>query len=201
MEKHLHLKNDIGMKKRALIFSGIFISLFVLVSSTASACSYAYITNMDNVTHFKSAAYSHSLSYSGNSQLDKPMPNGIVSVIDTATNNIVANLSVGKFPVGVAATSDGKTVYVTNAYSDTVSVINTATNTVTSTVNVGEYPIGIAVEGNYVYVANDDNCTVSIINRTTNTVTSTLNVGDGPSGIASTQNYVYVASYIMTLFL
>ena len=63
-----------------------------------------------------------------------------VSVIDTATNTVVATVPVGNNPCGVAVTPDGKHVYVTNDGSNTVSVIDTATNTVVATVPVGTWP-------------------------------------------------------------
>ena len=37
-----------------------------------------------------------------------------VSVIDTATNTVVATIAVGQFPFGVAITPDGTRAYVTN---------------------------------------------------------------------------------------
>jgi YVTN family beta-propeller protein len=60
-----------------------------------------------------------------------------VSVIDTATNMVVATVAVGLFPSGVAVTPEGARVYVANVNSDTVSVIATATDTEEATVAVG----------------------------------------------------------------
>ena len=51
-----------------------------------------------------------------------------VSVIDTATNLLIANVPVGNFPFGVAVTPNGKSVYVTNDGDHNVSVIDTTTN-------------------------------------------------------------------------
>ena len=68
-----------------------------------------------------------------------------VSVIDTATNTVVATIPVGQFPFGVAITPDGTRAYVPNAGDNTVSVINTATNTVVATVPVGGGPFGVAI--------------------------------------------------------
>ena len=57
-----------------------------------------------------------------------------VSVINTATNAVVATVVVGTRPYGAAVTPDGTRAYVTNQNSNTVSVINTATNAVVATV-------------------------------------------------------------------
>jgi YVTN family beta-propeller protein len=68
-----------------------------------------------------------------------------VSVIETATNTVVATVAVGSAPLRVAVTPDGKHAYVTNDNSNTVSVIDTATNTVLATVAVGKGPLGVGI--------------------------------------------------------
>ena len=81
-----------------------------------------------------------------------------VSVIDTATNMVVATVPVGAVPGWVAVTPDGKYAYVTNGNAgnppSTVSVIDTATNMVVATVPVGLGPGALAVtpDGKHVYV-------------------------------------------------
>ncbi len=62
---------------------------------------------------------------------------GTVSVIETASNTVVATVPVGVGPRGVAITPDGAFAYVTNFASGTVSVIATASNTVVATVDLG----------------------------------------------------------------
>ncbi|HEX6731584.1 MAG TPA: hypothetical protein VF074_16280, partial [Pyrinomonadaceae bacterium] len=66
-----------------------------------------------------------------------------VSVIDTATNTIVAIVPVGS-PNGIAVSPDGALVYVTNLSNNTVSVIDTATNSPFAVVPVGTFPLGVA---------------------------------------------------------
>jgi YVTN family beta-propeller protein len=63
-----------------------------------------------------------------------------VSVIDTASNTVIATVAVGVAPQGVAVHPDGSRVYVANSSSNTISVIDTATNTVVGTVPVGMQP-------------------------------------------------------------
>jgi YVTN family beta-propeller protein len=87
-----------------------------------------------------------------------------VSVIDSSTNTVVATVTVGNSPHGVAVTPDNTHVYVTNDGSDTVSVIDTSTNTVVATVTVGDEPFGVAVTPDGSFVANQGG-TVSVIER------------------------------------
>ena len=60
-----------------------------------------------------------------------------ISVIDTATNTVIATIPAGEYPEGVAVSQDGRRAYITNRNrlgsghtTGTVMVIDTATNTV-----------------------------------------------------------------------
>jgi YVTN family beta-propeller protein len=111
-----------------------------------------------------------------------------VSVIDTASNAVVATIPVGTLPVGVATTPDGTRAYVTNAGDNTVSVIDTAKNTVMATIPVVGEPQSIAItpDGKHGYITNVFDNTVSVIDTAKNTVVAKIPVGDEPSGIAIT---------------
>lgn len=105
-----------------------------------------------------------------------------VSVIDTASNTVVAAAPVGSGAVGSAVHPAGTRVYVTNTASRTLSVIDAATNAVVATIPLGEgdvEPLGVAVtpDGSRVYVANVQNGTVSVVDTATNAVAATLPVG------------------------
>ena len=109
-----------------------------------------------------------------------------VSVIDTATNIVVATVAVGDLPVGIAVTPDGSHVYVANSLPNSVSVIDTATNTVVASVSVGGQPTGVAVtpDGKHTYVTDLGSNSVSVIDTATNTVVATVAVGSSPYGVA-----------------
>jgi len=68
------------------------------------------------------------------------IPSNTVSVIDTSTDTIIANIPVGTMPVGVSVNLSGTYVYVTNVQSNNVSVIDTITNKVVATIPVGSAP-------------------------------------------------------------
>jgi YVTN family beta-propeller protein len=142
---------------------------------------------------------------------------GTVSVIDGASNTVIATVTVGSTPLGVAVNSATNQIYVTNycgndvscnTYSGTVTVIDGGSNTVTATVNVGAGPYFPAVNSstNQIYVSNscgnDPTCphpyspgTLTVIDGATNNPSS-VNVGYEPVYLAVNQvtNKIYVAN-------
>src|SRR6516165_12158601 len=91
------------MKLRSALLAFAFASV---LGSAQSLAQNAYITNNNDNT---------------------------VSVIDTATDKVIATISVGSLPLGVTVTPDGGNVYVTNTNSATVSVIDPVSNKVIDT--------------------------------------------------------------------
>ena len=111
-----------------------------------------------------------------------------VSVIDAATNTVVATIPVGNLPTLIALTPDNTRAYVANQGSNDVTVINTATNTVVATIPVGTQAIGVAVtpDGTRVYATGTASNTVSVINTATNTVEPQSPSEVGPQGVKVT---------------
>jgi len=129
-----------------------------------------------NTMHAQTRAYASNIS------------NNTVSVIDTATNTLIATIPVGVAPFELTITPDGTRAYVTNSSLDTdsISVIDTTTNTVIATIGSFFLPNGVAItpDGLRVYVPNFGNSTVSVIDTITNTTIATIPVGANPIGIA-----------------
>jgi YVTN family beta-propeller protein len=135
-----------------------------------------------------------------------------VSVIDVASNAVVATIPVGGVPDGVAITPDGTNAYVTNAFDNDVSVIDIASNTVVTTIPVGSLPDGIAMTSggthaqyddtrrhpSLAYVTNGADNTVSVIDTASNTVMTTIQVGQSPNAVSITPDgaYAYVTNQL-----
>jgi gliding motility-associated-like protein len=130
---------------------------------------------------------------------------GNVSVVNTATNTVVSNITTGSNPFGVSVNPDGSKVLVTNFGSNTVSVISTVTNTVIATITVGSQPMGIVAspDGSKVYVVNQGSLltpgipgTLSVIDAATNTVIATVTLALQPQGVCISPDgsKVYVAN-------
>ena len=123
---------------------------FVSVSS-AEAQTFAYVSNADRNT---------------------------VSVIDTATNLVVATVPVGKLPIGLAATPDGSRVYVAALNSARVDVIDTTTNTLATSIPVSggnATYVAIRPDGLRAYVGVGEQ--VQVIDTATNTIVATILLG------------------------
>ncbi len=126
-----------------------------------------------------------------------PPPAG--SGLTTAcVNCVVATVTVGNGPIGVAYDSTQGEVFVANNGASTVSVISTSTNAVVATVTVGSGPYAVAYDSTQgeVFVANLNAGTVSVISTSTNAVVATVTVGSSPAGVAydPTDGEVFVAN-------
>jgi len=156
----------------ASVLRRLTIGALVAMSAAVHAAPFAYISNAGSNT---------------------------VSVIDIATNSVIAAVPVGAFPQGVAVNPTGAFVYVANRDSNNVSVIDVHTNTVVATVPVGSHPLGVAVNpaGTLVFVTNASNNNVSVINTSSTTVVATVPVGAVPVGVAVNPagTLAYVANF------
>ncbi|SNT47694.1 PQQ-binding-like beta-propeller repeat protein [Rhodococcoides kyotonense] len=89
-----------------------------------------------------------------------------VTVIDAATNTVVDSLAVGGGSLtGIAATSDGGSIFVNQSDTDTVAIIDTDGHEPPQTVSVGARPGGaIVAPGNTTaYVTNGESASVSVL--------------------------------------
>lgn len=115
---------------------------------------------------------------------------GTVSVIDTATNQVVgAPIPVGEGPSSIAFTPTGTTAYVANRHSEDVTPIDTATKVAGAPIPIGTTAatIAIAPNGTFAYVTSADESKVLVIDTQTNQVVGApIEVGLGPWGVAFT---------------
>ena len=112
------------------------------------------------------------------------------SVIDTASRTVLGTIAVGRGPIQVHATPDGRHVYVANQGTeaepaDTVSLIEVATDEVVATIRTGNGAHGVAVsdEGLLAFVTNIVDATVSVIDTAQRRVVASFATGAGPNGI------------------
>jgi len=115
-----------------------------------------------------------------------------VALINTATYAVISKIPVSTTSMGVAASPDGKLLYVLGP--GIVSVINTSTNAIIATIPVGANPncISISADGSRVYVVDDSPVSINntgdvmVINTSTNAVIATIPLGVYPGSAALT---------------
>ena len=98
---------------------------------------------------------------------------GTVSVIDTASFQVGAEIDVELHPSGIRISPDGRLAAVANANSDSVSFLDTATLEVTGKINVTAFPINylgssptalaFSPDGQRLYVACGGNNAVAVL--------------------------------------
>jgi YVTN family beta-propeller protein len=123
-----------------------------------------------------------------------------VSVIDIASNSVVATAAIGGGPTAVVASPNGARLYVLNGSGASVSEIDTATNAILKTTPLGATQargMAITPDGSRLYVSTFGSNNVKVIATATMTVTATIPVGQVPLGVdvSPDGSHVYVAAY------
>ncbi|MDB5157772.1 MAG: beta-propeller fold lactonase family protein [Mucilaginibacter sp.] len=128
---------------------------------------------------------------------------GQLSVINTATDKVIATSPISFNPYGETVSPDGKFVYVTDHYSENVLTLDASTYAVIASTSTGpeSSPQSVAVspDGSKIYVTHNNlfkTGSVDEIDAVTHTVTSTIYVGLNPVGITlnSDGSRIYVAN-------
>jgi YVTN family beta-propeller protein len=96
---------------------------------------------------------------------------GSVSVVDVATNAVVATVPVGRAPGALALNTVTRRLYVSNGDDATVSVIDTTSNTVVTTIAAGGLGVAVDESTNRVYAAAGT--MLAVIDGATNAVVAT----------------------------
>lgn len=126
---------------------------------------------------------------------------GVVNVLDTRTNTVVARIPVGlqngNEAIAATVSKDGTRAYAVSNTLKTLSVIDTAANVVTAVVPLAARPHDAIVspDGSKVYVTSEDGTLVTV-STATNTVSNTLQLTTGVWSMAITPDgsKLYVAN-------
>lgn len=121
--------------------------------------------------------------------------NGTVSVLDPATQKIVADITMPRvgprlpFPAFLAATPDGTKLYVSNLNTDSVSVVDTRRNLLLKRIDIGHAPqlLSVTPDGERLLVANDGTAIV-VIDTEKDEVDGQIPIGTLTIGAAASQD-------------
>ena len=118
-----------------------------------------------------------------------PVVNASVSVIDTATNTVMATVIIGSGPQEVAFSPDGTRAYTTDLFSNAVSVIDTTAipPTVVATVPTsGPRGVKVTPDGTRVFVTNEFPGSVTAVDAASESVVAAVTTGSQAYSVAIT---------------
>lgn len=126
-----------------------------------------------------------------------------VSVLNTATLDVINHVAVGNTPDSPLATKDGKGVWVTNygeGEGSTLSLVDTLSFTEIYTLPVGIYPHGIkfAPDGSQLYVSVQGEDKVVVVDPVTRQIVNNYPAGNAPHGLGLSPggNYLWTGDLV-----
>ncbi len=115
---------------------------------------------------------------------------GTVTVLEPREARAVATIPIGGRPRGIAASPDGRFVYVAVAAKgdagNAIACIDTASGRVVRHLASGTDPeqVAVAPDGGTLWVSNEDAAKASAIDVRSGKVTAAIPVGEEPEGVA-----------------
>ncbi len=112
-----------------------------------------------------------------------------VTVIETATHQVAANIEVDNAPLDLAVSADGQLVYVTNSQSKSISIIEVASLTVRNRIRVpvlnngGPYGVAIHPNGSRLYVTDNVSNQVLIVDTARRATVGRIDVIEDPRSL------------------
>src|SRR5262245_37587282 len=142
---------------------------------------------------------------------------GDLSVIDAATQTVVATVPLGKRPRGIKVSPDGTSLFVALSGSpnggpgversalppadrsaDGIGEVDVATSRVKRIIHAGVDPeqLDISSNGARMYVANEDTAQLSVVDVKSGEIVATVKIGEEPEGVTVRPDgkVVYVTS-------
>jgi YVTN family beta-propeller protein len=119
-----------------------------------------------------------------------------VTILDGATNAVLASLPMGDGPRDFCLNTQRNKVYVANYFVDSVTVIDGVTDQILSVVPVGDGPRALCYnsQDDRVYCANEFSANVTVLDGANDTVVASVPVGSTPRVLCynATSNKIYV---------
>jgi YVTN family beta-propeller protein len=118
--------------------------------------------------------------------VDGPSDDRTMTIASATSGKILARVPYCEIPAGNALSPNGKVLYQTCSYGDSVAKLDTTTNKMIGEVLVGLEPVDVAFspDGTTAYTANAKSTDVSVIDTRTGRETATIPVGRAPSAVA-----------------
>jgi YVTN family beta-propeller protein len=114
---------------------------------------------------------------------------GYMTVIDTKTEQIIADVQVGNNPRSFATDWQRGELYISNVNSNSISVFSTASNTVTAVIALPAQPGNISVDTNVgkIYVVQNASKAVGVYDQKTRAFIKSIPVGNNPGTVVGSE--------------
>jgi PQQ-dependent catabolism-associated beta-propeller protein len=108
-----------------------------------------------------------------------------ITVLDSASMEVIETVPVGQRPRGITITHDGKFVLLCASDDDTVQIIDSETYEVVGTLPSGPDPELFVLDpaGEFLYIANEDDNLVTVVNVGERSLVTEIPVGVEPEGM------------------
>ena len=95
---------------------------------------------------------------------------GTLSIIDTATDQVVGEVPVGQKPRGTVVSADGRTAYVSDQPNNVIVIVDLAARKRSGTIAVGASPegVGLSPDGRWIVAAVEETNEVVFVDTRTN---------------------------------
>lgn len=183
------------MGKTTVYFSGCWIVLALWVvglalwsigSSAGRGSALAHFGGQANVFDAPKRSSAIALTSDGATLITVNSDSNSITMIDTASLMVIAEIPVGVDPRTVTIDDAGGLAYVTNRGSDQVTVIDLATHVPLTQIPVGDRPYGVVIspDGMRLYVAEQGSDALNVIDTSTLKSVLRFPTDDLPSGLA-----------------
>lgn len=125
------------------------------------------------------------------------MLNNSATIAIPSLNRVIAEISVGRDPRGVAVTPDSQHALVANRLDSTLSVIDIAERQVTATISLnGVWPYGVVTnDSGMAYVSLMGSDAIAVVDLSTDTQIGQIPVPDMPAGLVLWGDFLYVTHF------
>lgn len=151
---------------------------------------------LKSVAHIETGRGHHELAFSGDSSRAFVTNRDVntVSVIDTATRNIIQTLDIPATPIDVAYSEIADAIYVVAAGSGDIHVIDPERLDIREKILLkkGLGPLRFTPDGRYGFVANPGENSVTVIDTASNGIAHEIEIPDKPFQVVFSRNFAFI---------
>ncbi len=118
-----------------------------------------------------------------------------ITLVDTTSLKVLAEIPVGDDPRSVAITPDGTHALVALRGDNALALINLDTLQPETSIPVGHMPYGVVTDGRRVYISLFGGDEIAVMDLSTGTVLHTISVPDAPAGLALSGDWLLVTHF------